>query len=66
MTFLRSLPLVAGPDGHPGMPKAHPHNRKDRWSDEWSSDSDTDGSYTIVKTITKTKKISSRRYGGRR
>jgi hypothetical protein len=65
MTFLRSLPLAADLDGHPGMLKAHPR-KKDQWSDDWSSDSDTDGSYTIVKTITKTKKISSRRYGGRR
>jgi hypothetical protein len=65
LTFLRTLPLAPGLDNHSGMPMAHPH-KKDDWSDRWSSDSDTDGSYTIVKTITKTKKISSRRRGGRR
>ena len=65
LTFLRTLPLAAGLDNHPGMPRARPH-KKGHSSDDWSSDSDTDGSYTIVKTITKTKKVSSRRRGGRR
>jgi len=67
LTFLRPLSLASGLDTHQGMPKAHPH-KKGHWSDadDWSSGSDTDGSYTIVKTITKTKKVSSRRRGGRR
>jgi len=64
LTFLRALPS-GNPDDHPAMPKAHPHKRGG-WSDDWSSDSDTDGSYTIVKTITKTKKVSSTKRGGRR
>jgi len=65
LTFLRALPLAADVDSHPGMPRARPQ-KKDHWSDDWSSGSDSDGSYTIVKTITKTKKVSSRRRGGRR
>jgi len=65
LTFLRILPFTGGSDDRSGMPKAYPH-KKERQSDDWSSDSDTDGSYTIVKTITKTKKVSSRKRGGRR
>jgi len=65
LTFLRTLSLASGLDTNPGMPRVH-HHKKDHWEDDWSSGSDTDGSYTIVKTVTKTKKISSRRRGGRR